>query len=294
MQTKDLIDISEYISSNPPDTLFYYTTLNGLQGILENKELWLSHMYFLNDRTEYQYGLDLFRNAINTYRGGFETMNSTKAFLSGLDSAMDFVEGKESPFILSLTRNDDLLSQWRGYTDNGIGVNIGFNKAFYDQANFKIFPCIYDQEKQKKLVHKIVTDSIFLFMAISRDMGLTDGDKDKESDINYDEAITAAGSLFIDRTILACSLIKNTGFKEEEEWRLLYFNKDKKVSFIPKKNFLKPIVKIPLTDIEQTIDTITIGPNPNKDLCEVSIRKLLNEIELEIKSIKHSMIPYRN
>jgi hypothetical protein len=94
-----------------------------LYGIIQNKELWLSNMYFLNDKNEFELGLKLFVEEIERHQeSSYDLLKPVGNYLSALEESIEFIKEKESPYILSLTKNRDLLSQWRGYTDNGVGV----------------------------------------------------------------------------------------------------------------------------------------------------------------------------
>ncbi len=50
------------MSFDPNDggTLYHYTTAEGLQGIIKTKSIWASDYRFLNDATEFDYGLSIF------------------------------------------------------------------------------------------------------------------------------------------------------------------------------------------------------------------------------------------
>jgi hypothetical protein len=39
----------------PPDHLYHYTSIEGLMGILTNRSLWATEIYFLNDTQELRY-----------------------------------------------------------------------------------------------------------------------------------------------------------------------------------------------------------------------------------------------
>jgi hypothetical protein len=40
--------------------LYHYTTATGLNGIVRSRSIWASHYRFLNDATEFRYGLGMF------------------------------------------------------------------------------------------------------------------------------------------------------------------------------------------------------------------------------------------
>lgn len=291
---KPQIDSDKFIDSKIPELLYHYTNLNGLEGIISNEELWFSDMYFLNDKTEFELGLQIVYEELEKKKAGFQILYQTKLFIEALEEAINFIKDRDAPYILSLTTNNDLLSQWRAYTENGIGVNIGLSKSFFEEQKINVFKCIYDPKIQREFIESIIMDSIFMFVGKFSSMGL---DKKEEHEItpnDFMEPISLAGGYFIDRTILACSLIKDKSFIEEQEWRAIYINRTEKVHFLPKNNFLKPFVKIKIKDMSIALKTITAGPNPQRELCHLSIQKLLKSKSLFNTHIDFSLIPYRN
>src|ERR1035438_5726396 len=54
-------------SSKPPDTLYHYTTPEGLLGIIESSALFLSDARFVNDRSELSYGRRVFTDRLLRY-----------------------------------------------------------------------------------------------------------------------------------------------------------------------------------------------------------------------------------
>jgi hypothetical protein len=287
-------DISKFIGAPVPDILYHYTNLDGLLGIINNEELWFSDMYFLNDKSEYELGLNIVIEELEAKKEGFKILKSTRIFIDALEQAINFIKDRDSPYILSLTTNKDLLSQWRAYTDNGIGVNIGLSKDFFKEAKLQVYKCIYEPKIQREFIRFIIMDAIFMFVGAYSSMGL---DKRKEEELTEDdlsEAISIAGRHFIDRTILACSLIKDISFIEEQEWRALFINRTEKIHFLSKKNFYKPFVKIKIENLDKSIKSVTAGPNPERELCHLSLQKLLKSKSLMRTYIDFSTIPYRN
>lgn len=44
--------------------IYHYTDVNGFISIIQNRELWLSHIRFLNDRKEYLEGIEICKKII--------------------------------------------------------------------------------------------------------------------------------------------------------------------------------------------------------------------------------------
>jgi len=292
--TKPQIDSNKFIETPIPEILYHYTNLTGLTGIITNEEFWFSDMYFLNDKTEFELGLQIVTDELEKKKAGFQILYQTKLFIQALEEAINFIKDRDSPYILSLTTNNDLLSQWRAYTDNGIGVNIGISKSFFEDQKISVYKCIYDPKTQREFIQSIIMDSIFMFVGLYSSLGLDKKEENEVSESDFMEPISIAGGHFIEKTILACSLIKDESFEEEQEWRAIYINRKEKVYFLPKNNFLKPYVKIKINEPNKALKTIKAGPNPQRDLCHLSIQKLLKSKALTNPYIDFSLIPYRN
>jgi hypothetical protein len=286
-------ELNEFLEGKLPNKLYHYTNLNGLIGIIENSEIWLSNMYFLNDKNEFELGLRFVIEQLEAYKGGFSVLKPTKYFIEALEKAIDFIKEKDSPYILSMTTNNDLLSQWRGYTNNGVGVNIGFSNNFFEENKLKVYKCIYEVEKQKEIVNHILTQSIFMFIGIADSQGIFK-DSEKIELSKYDNAVSIAGKYFIDRTMFFCSLIKDKSFVEEDEWRLLLFDDKSEINFLNKGNYFKPYKKIKIDNLNDTINEVMMGPNSEKELCQLSLKMLFNKYNIELEKLQQSEIPYRN
>ncbi|TDE07339.1 DUF2971 domain-containing protein [Flavobacterium sandaracinum] len=286
-------ELNEFLEGKLPNKLYHYTNLNGLKGILENSEIWLSNMYFLNDKNEFELGLRFVVEQLEAYKGGFSVLKPTKYFIEALEKAIDFIKEKDSPYILSMTTNNDLLSQWRGYTNNGVGVNIGFSNRFFEENKLKVYKCIYEVEKQKEIINHILTQSIFMFIRVADSQGIFKDSEEIELS-KYDKAVSAAGQYFIDRTMFFCSLIKDKSFVEEDEWRLLLFDEKSEINFLNKGNYFRPYQKIKIDNLNDSINEVMMGPNSEKELCHLSLKMLFNKYKIEIKKLNQSKIPYRN
>lgn len=67
-------------SSKVPLTLFHYTTLEGLKGILHNRSIWCSHISTLNDPLEIQYGKRVVLDKLNVFFGKGKRTNHKEVF----------------------------------------------------------------------------------------------------------------------------------------------------------------------------------------------------------------------
>ncbi len=107
----------------PRETLYHYTSLSGLLGIIGSRELRASDIRYMNDSAELRHTLDLLnRQVTRRILSGVDHPEVLNAFLDWLSRRI--VSG---PMLFggSFRANGNLLSQWRGYSVHGKGVSIG-------------------------------------------------------------------------------------------------------------------------------------------------------------------------
>jgi hypothetical protein len=118
--------------------LVHYTSAAGLTGILSNQALWATHSSFLNDSTEITLFFDrrlrrLMETAIRKELPT-DSDDNIKGLTAEITESLRTVTLQfNQPYVASFcsakddrTRNDGLLSQWRGYGKEG-GYGIVFN-----------------------------------------------------------------------------------------------------------------------------------------------------------------------
>ena len=107
-------------------TLYHYTNVAGLEGIIKSEAVWFTDFRHMNDPSEITHGIELCRDVIRLRKPG--TDGRVQLFLDCLADFMrleNFSRALEY-FIGSFSRTGDDLGQWRAYADNGRGVVIGF------------------------------------------------------------------------------------------------------------------------------------------------------------------------
>jgi len=200
------------------NTIYHYTDLNGFLNIIKNKKLWLSDARNLNDSHE----LDWFNNKLdkkieNTNFGPFNDV---------MDKFRDeYKDHKTKQYICSFSKEADLLSQWRAYSEDGSGVSIGFNdNAFVDllegndplfapKTSIRLKDVDYEESAVNIQISKIVESVKSLFIEL----------EDKKHKETIGKAILHAFTLPI---FNQSSCFKNSAFKEENEVRLIYMQCD--------------------------------------------------------------------
>ena len=129
-----------------------------------------------------------------------------------------------------MSAKSDLLSQWRGYAENGAGVCIGFSKDYLTDLckwNFEsegvhthLEQVVYEPALQKAL---IAADAEEIFTLIAKGalrtpslLSMETSTEEEERKANYMRLSTRLLMLFPH-----IYKLKNPAFREEEEWRLI-------------------------------------------------------------------------
>jgi hypothetical protein len=140
--------------------LFYhYTDMNGLIGIVEKHDLWLTNSRYSNDAEEMTHGLTVAKKVID------DAITTGAHDLSYLQPLSTAVRQSEGVYMCCFCEKDNLLSQWRGYGANGTCVSLQFApKEFADIAGpdnphglLRFWKVFYQPQTQADIIAQAVT-----------------------------------------------------------------------------------------------------------------------------------------
>jgi hypothetical protein len=118
--------LDELQKTQAPPVLYHYTSQTGLLGILATGELWATKVQYMNDATEFAYGLNLFKDALqNRFNSAQDDVD--KQNIIALERELNGI-ANINICAVSFCINHDLLSLWRGYASSG-GCAIGFSSG---------------------------------------------------------------------------------------------------------------------------------------------------------------------
>ena len=123
------------------EIIYHYTSAQGFRGIIENNEIWLSNIVFVNDTTEcraLQEETDLFSESDFKNK---EVKDHWFTFINSRHTERD-------TYIASFTRSEESLEQWRAY---GM-FRIGFKASQLITGRFNLYQCVYDHEQIKQWI----------------------------------------------------------------------------------------------------------------------------------------------
>lgn len=290
----------------PPETLYHYTSAEGLKGILESKCLHASHIAFMNDENEFRHGAEIWLDAFErrkkrlnsppettsfaylvseTLRDSFGIRRPTTVELATLTRILEECaeESKKlkprhylGGFCASLTACEDDLYHWQAYAKAGRGFAVGFNyerltEVLNDGEDgcglYHIWPVIYDKQAQMDLV---------------------------DSCLRMVDYCDPAADVFkvkcdiLDLLSITCRFLKNQAFSVEKEWRILpsqpssWTQVPSEASVKVEGESLKPIVNIPLasagTATVVPLCSIYVGGGHNFDKAQCAILHMLENL----------------
>jgi hypothetical protein len=289
------------------ETLYHYTDLNGLIGIVQNQALWATNVQFLNDKKEQKYGIELVKEIAESIKNN-QNENVIELIINHIED-----RAKLDDYITCFSKNGDLLGQWRAYANNGYGVSIGFNEDNFDY-NLSMMPfgthIIYDEVYHRAEIKRML-ESFISFM---------DGYKEE-----FDWVIlpyeNVAAMLIIDNIKAYIKIYKHPCFKDENEYRFIFTadqnifkeGEDYEIQFRTNNKMVIPFIKLENNyqkfykniqddepkpyffeqDKRLPITEIIIGPNLDYELVKQGIEILLNKYGYDNVEIKKSVLPYR-
>ncbi len=275
----------------PQDTLYHYTSLTGLLGIVGSGELRASDVRYMNDSAELRHTLDLLSSQV-TQRivAGVDNPTLLKQLLEWLSHRV--VSGSLL-MGASFRANGNLLSQWRGYSVHGKGVSLGFDPEHILQCagrqQFQVGRCLYDPAEQAALVEQII-----------------DAVEQLAEQQGPDEAAGRAPSWHrvfeqLEGDLLRiAAVLKHPAFAEEQEWRLvsplITRSHEHPVRFREGHTMLVPYYAFDLGGDtgSMQLEHVYLGPTNNIDLSMHSLQLYLQSCGVTpARGISYCQIPFR-
>lgn len=277
-------------------TLFHYTDLKGLRGILENRAIWCGHVSSLNDPAELHYGRELIKKILNEFIAKEESEEIRYLINAMMVQVEAFGQAMFHTFISCYCESNNLLSQWRSYAANGGGYSIGLDfsnktKISSDISNLNnvsplfLRKIIYNKSDQQNLVSSYL-DKVINAVNSAIAKGLGKQYKDMPSYVPSVMAMQAANVL-LDMIIT----FKNPVFESEQEWRLVRVamenHQPEKLSFREVNNEMIPFRQVYIFKQQNDdtkffpLDSIRFGPALEPVRTKAAIELLLHKLSVD-------------
>ena len=232
------------------EILYHYCSNEVLIKILSGKQLRLSCLHSANDYMEGGWIIEKLKNELASGMDGFLSPD--------IDSKLNFYRENLLGFVSCFSKEEDLLSQWRGYGNNGKGVAVGFNRKKLDStfSGFtfgKLVDVEYREREQDKFLKSWIRDA----EKVMKKIKVGKANKD-DSDNHIREFLEEIYSY------------KNPAFKEEREVRLIMLSPleaahsdlwGERVELSCKDDLITPYIDIGFSNLMMNlVEKIVIGP----------------------------------
>lgn len=223
--------------------------------------------------------------------------------------AIQFAEEIFDGLGFCLSEKPDLLSQWRGYADDGQGFAIGFDKSYLDElaksqvkgeSRFRIGKVLYEPAEHEVALKPIYDEIRKLIDSGTlkvHKFGLINMPSDDEIKKKADERINATKTLYHKAVGVfpSAHMLKSKAFSEEAEWRLvshLFRDSGDSALFRAAGNRLVPYREVRLKQLAtKSITQVYVGPkNITPDFV---IKKFLELNGFPEVSVERSVATYR-
>jgi hypothetical protein len=234
--------------------LYHYTSEGGLRGILESDRMWATDIRFLNDYTEFR---QAFKEAhVETLTDAFleglpDIDNTARMVIEGVLSKRNHAEILQiienstltnKAFVCSFTTlpqslgadAGDRLSQWRGYSHSSQGFSLGFDKALLEKqielnnpgAKAGILECIYEDHDKRSFFREMGRNASARFnerwrrrepVPEFRTNHPSPSEEYKKSQFYFLKSLSEVTA----EVFTKAARIKDSGFREECEWRIV-------------------------------------------------------------------------
>jgi len=289
--------------NNIPEILYHYTDARGLLGILENKNIRLTHVNYVNDSSELRHAWEITTELIEKRIKAHDDNAALKIILNFLIDVGNPLEKYCEVFVASLCEKDDLLNQWRGYGSSDGAFSIGIKTN--SQILQNLYKVEYSAEEQKKYIESLIDTWINLILKSAMTL------PEEKTNISLSRLLKNKNfskimGFFYHKISKALIFFKNDAFKSEFEWRIrIEFFKEyqrmfyKQTKFREANGILVPYFELPLhnadSDSNIPLESITFALAKDSNLTKKSIELLLLKHGYATETIKiiQSKVPLR-
>jgi hypothetical protein len=270
----------------PPRHLFHYTDLEAVKGIFTSKSLWLSKFTSTNDISEIRLALQHFQAFVE--KEARDVADDEAELLR--DAARELEAYRRTNICLaSFCEENDLLSQWRSYGNDGRGIALGFSSPrlleIARRYKLDLYRCVYDPKEQERIAADLVAALLKSFRA-----------RKPRTAAKRDGLLEQFLALFLH----VAPVIKDHRFGEEREWRLVSKSlalDDEAMIPVLKGNQASVKYVVNLTRASKNhsdvISRVTIGPTLDPHNVSDAIELLAARQGFDMRSIEISEIPFR-
>lgn len=145
-----------FLEFTPKQTLYHYTSVDGLIGILQSKSIWLTDLYNTNDPREIHWGFERFLLALSRVRLS-EYPGPSGLFLDKLTQSLKIYREHTRSSCGCFSLVGDELPMWATYGSNYGGVAIGFRPTAITNMIGRLQKVIYSDNNTDDTLQNIAS-----------------------------------------------------------------------------------------------------------------------------------------
>ncbi len=268
----------------PPAALYHYTTAAGLLGIVSSRHLRGTNSSFMNDSSEFTYGVELALKRFDAELKEHQERNDRIALMMGVlgEIWMKNQASLAETYVACFTEARDDLGQWRAYGGNAdrycVGVDI---HTLSERGRYSFAPVIYSRQQQEKLIEDYFSaTSSFLRQQHS-----------------VSEPLLVSCVKILCRWLLeSIPFFKDDHFASEREWRAVT-NIDTiqkgELHFDPSSGTLRPYVQMFESDLKLPITEVIVQSARRDERATKAVALLLSKYGYADTKVVESEVPFR-
>jgi hypothetical protein len=289
------IKILDIRNSESPPVLFHYTPAASFLSIVDSGSFWATDHRYLNDSAEFQYGLKIFAERLEHWRGHVSSINK-ELLQTLLQSQQDWLTSFRL-FLTCFCKNGTLLSQWRGYGHKDGSFSLGLETQQLSSAHLskrysglELFEVVYCRKTQVEIADRL----------ISRLCKATDQFASSHPR-GHETVVKECAHAFLFAATVQVVRFKDWDFHEEGEWRLILFVPAEKAEpkFRASRFGLTPYCELDLRADEGAwmgrlpLPIVNVGPNVEQHLAQSAVKEFLNRRGYGSTNVEASAVSLR-
>jgi hypothetical protein len=274
--------------------IYHYTNAKGLLGILKDGKIWATDVFYLNDQTEVQFGIELTRRVVADLleEANAEEPERLQVLRLVDPDTWEPLRSAKHAHVACFCGDGDLLSQWRGYGGGIGGYALGLDADVLKRNagdQYSVVEVLYGSQGEPH-VRTVLERAV---------RGIVTGGA---ADWTDDEGRGFTSS-FVHYKLLEEILprLKAEAFEQECETRLVRnvsVMGDHKIQqrFRPVGPLVVPYIELDLKDPstgQLPLRSLVVGPNPHPHLAKESVAQLLASNEYDPSIVISSKVPLR-
>lgn len=277
--------------------MYYYTTTETMQKILQNGNMWATNLAYMNDAKEVVNGLDEIKALLKGIRkiekwlqqhkgldveeGTYEKMKP-KDILTA-DNYKELLDSS-SKYTLSFCKKKNLLSQWIAYArESGVCMEMTFELE--RDTNFSFYGA--DPKEEKRTIVKSARPKEILYYTRSSSMPTDEQEKTRDEILERIFSDQLTPESLKSKWNEVSVYVKQYDFYQEQEYRIAFETEGWepfRIGYRADKHILKPYLDVECKD-GWPVTMVMIGPGFNQQIVFESVKFFLNHENIKSSAL---------